>query len=729
MQIYSRVKNRNLPPPENLDAWLTVQPDNSITVFTGKVDLGTGVETALSQIVAEELDVTLGQVSLMQGDTSQTPDQGGTWASTSIAYGGQQLRLAAASARKILLDLAAARLNVPAPELVVSAGTVSPKNDSTQKVTYGELVTGQSLSARVDPNAKTKPSADYTVVGVSAPRVDIPAKMTGGFTYVHDVRVPDMLHGRVIRPTPGTATKLVSVDHSSISDVPGVVKIVERGNFLGVVATEEWRAVKAAQQLKVTWAEPATLPQMNNLYHTIRTTDGDLNSPLDAVVDAAGRLLANNSDSLVVTKNALDASMGTVDRVVYEQGDLANMAAAQIAQATYHWPFQAHASIGPSCAVADVKKDRVTVWSGAQHPHGLRSDLAYILGIPLEQIEVIYRAGSGCYGRLAADDAAVDAVFLSQAVNRPVRVQWMRHDEHTWAFMGPAMVCHVRGGIDAQGNVTGWDYELWSPSHFVPPLLIDQLDGWALGTQFADGSIPNFYEFANRRILLHVQPSAVLRYGNLRALSSLASSFAGECFVDELAALANADAIEFRLRYLIEPRAVAVLKAVARLANWQVRQSAMLKENTGRGVALAEYAGTWVAMVAEVSVEPDSGQIQVDRIFVAHDCGLIVNPDGLKNQIEGNVIQSVSRTLKEEVKFDAGITTRDWASYPILNFTEIPQVEIELLNQLDMVSLGAGEPATVPPPAAISNAVFDATGVRLRTVPFTPERFLQTRQG
>ena len=727
-KFYSRIRGHGQyqpPPPVTVDAWLTIDQATQITVYTGKVDLGTGIATALLQIVAEELEVRMDQVALVQGDTEQVPDQSGTWASTSISQGGSQLRLAAATARQALLNLAAKLFDVVSEQLNVEAGVIRVKGNSGQQVSYGELVAERQLEVKLDPNAPFKAPGDYRLVGSSVPRIDIPAKVQGEFSYVHDLRLPGMLHGRILRPSPGAGTRLGAIDTDPVKTMPGLVKIVQKRNFIGVVAEEEWQAVQAAQALDVTWEQPANLPAQADLYEVIKTTDGTIESRQAALYSVKERLLANQSDPVAVVQTMRQGLQGTQDQVLDNRGDVSTAltGATETLQAGYTWPFQAHAPIGPSCAIADVQPNQATIWSGSQYTHGLRRELAHILAIPEPNIHIIYQSASGCYGRLAADDAAVDAALLSQAVGQPVRVQWSRQDEHSWAFMGPAMVAELQGALDDQGNLIAWNYEFWSPNHFVPPLLVDQLDGWTRRVGFDSGNIPNFYKIPNRHLLLHMQPAAVFRHGNLRALAAPAATFAAESFIDELAAVAQADPVEFRLRYLAEERAKAVLQAAAEGAGWETRPSPQQPHtDQGRGVALAKYGDTWVATVAEVTLNRETAQLHVTRMTVAHDCGLIINPDGLTNQIEGNVIQSLSRTLKEEVQFDTAITSRDWASYPILTFAEIPEIDAILINRPDISPSGAGEPATVPTAAAVANALFDATGVRLRTVPFTPER-------
>ncbi|HEX9453854.1 MAG TPA: molybdopterin cofactor-binding domain-containing protein, partial [Candidatus Binatia bacterium] len=486
----------------------------------------------------------------------------------------------------------------------------------------------------------------------------------------------------------------------SIKEVPGLVKIVVKGNFVGVVCEREEQAIRAASQLKVKWQDAPALPAMNQLTETLQK------------ISSNDKPAANTGD--------VDAALNT---------------SAKTLRAIYRWPYQLHGSMGPSCAVADVKSNQATIWSATQGAHQLRPTIAQLIGTPAANVRVIYVEAAGCYGHNAADDAAADAALLSQAVGKPVRVQWMRYDEHVWEPLGPAMVMEVRGGLDQQGNLTAWDFQVWTPTHSSRPngsagsLLAGALTGMSSGTpnqSGADRNANHTYDFKNNRVMVHWLNSSPLRASALRGLGSPQNTFANESFMDELAVAAGIDPAQFRLRYLSDPRAVAVLEAVVKNSAWPTRPTpsqAGLK--SGRGLAYVRYDRTeaYVAAVVEVEVNPADGQVSVRRVFIAHDCGLIINPDGLRNQIEGNVIQATSRTLKEEVKFDRSIVTSvDWTLYPILRFPEIPEVSVELINRPDQPSVGAGEATTSAIPAAIANAIFDATRIRLRTIPFTPER-------
>lgn len=687
-----------------LDAWLAVGGDGSVTLFTGKVELGTGVQTALSQVAAEELEVRVDRITVVQGDTDRSPDQGYTVGSKSISHGAPQVRAAAAEARAALLDLAAAKLGAPVDRLTVQDGVVSAQGDAAKRVTYGELIGGRRFDRAVSTPPRTKRRDAYRLVGTSVPRVDIPTKVAGTHVYVHNVRVPGMLHGRVVRP-PSVGATVMRVDENSVRGLPGTVKIIRKGSFVGVVAEREEQAIAAAHALKVTWQETPGLPEREKLGDWLRTS-------------------------------------GTTDKQLTSVGDpSAGLAgAAKTLHATYQWPFQMHGSIGPSCGVADVRGDKATVWAGSQGVFGLRDALASLLSLKPDDIRVIFAEASGCYGHNGVDDAAADAAILSQAVGKPVRVQWMRHDEHVWEPKGPAMLMDVRGGLDARGTVVAWDYNVWTPTHSTRPrseagnLLAGQLIGHPMKFAHSGGdrNAPHTYVFPNDRVLVHWVPTSPIRPSALRGLGAPQNTFANESFMDELAALAGADPLAFRLTHLKDPRARAVLEAAAQRAGWQARPSPRPGAATkggvvrGRGLAFVQYENDtgYAAMVSDVEVDRATGAVRVTRVVVAHDCGLIVNPDGVRNQVEGNVIQAISRTLKEEVLFDrARITSVDWGSYPILTFPELPdEVEVVLIDRPDQPSVGAGEPATCPVPAAIANAVFDATGARLRSVPFTPDR-------
>ena len=705
--------------PTSLDSWLAIARDGTVTVFSGKVDLGTGVETALAQIVAEELDVPFKQIKMIGLDTTKAIDQGITAGSRTIERGGPQLRQAAAAARQELLKLAAARFNAPVDTLTVKDGVVSVAGNAAKKVSYGELIggkqfnvkitaTGTGWNMKVAPEVKAKDVKDYKIVGTSQKRIELPAKLTGEFTYAHDVRVPGMLHGRVVRP-PTIASKPANVDASSVKNIPGLVKIVQEGSFVGVVCETEWAAIKAAKAVKVTWSQPTTkMPaSAEEIFAYIKNTK-------------------SLRDQITVNKGNPDTALGQATKT-YE--------------ATYRWPFQLHGMMGPSCAVADVSKDRATLYTGTQGSFGTRKAVAELLGFPEQNVRVLYREASGSYGRMGADDVSEDAALLSRAVGKPVRVQWMRDDEHGWEPKGPAQLDILRASIDAEGKIIAWDFSdrgfpLTAASGGGLRLLASRQIGMkptADGNSNGTAGGGEMYAFENQKCAAPLIPwvqadETPLRTGYLRAPGDMARSFASESFMDEIAADLRVDPVQFRLRYLgANKRGAEALIAATKRAGWQERPSPapMGSKAIGRGVAISNRAGSICGAVAEVEVDKATGHVAVKRFTLSHDCGLIINPDGLKNQIEGNIIQGVSRALMEEVKFDAsGITTLDWSTYPVVRFPEVPEIDIVLINRPEMPALGGGEPSSAPIAAAIANAIFDATGVRLREAPFTPERVL-----
>ena len=689
---------------DEVDAFLSIGPDGVVSVYTGKVDLGTGTRTALRQMAAEELDVPMTRIDLIEGDTSLTPDQGPTWGSLSIQVAGVQIRQAAATARKALVEMASQRLGVPVADLEVRYGVIRAKADPTKSVAYGELVGDREFRIKVDKTAPVKDPAAYTLVGKSIPRVDVPAKVTGEFTYMQDVRVDGMLHARVVRP-PAIGATLQSVDESSVSGMKGVRRVVRLSNFLAVVADTEWAAIKAGGALKAAWSSWEGLPEMARLYDHVRATP-------------------SAKDDVAVNTGDVKAGLAS---------------AAKTVSATYEFAVHTHGSIGPSCAVADVRDDRATVWSASQAPHWLKRELVQILALPADKVRVLYVDGAGCYGRNGHEDAAVDAALLSREMGRPVRVQWSRADEHGWDPKGPPTLIDLKGGVDASGKVVAWQSEFWIPRLSAitdsPPFIAVTLAGLPQKTDAINpGNVhqnaPPPYAFPSAYALVHRLQTTPFRPSWIRTPGRMQNTYANEAFMDELAAAAGVDPIEFRKRHLGDPRGIAVLDAVAARAKWSARPSpragaASAAVGRGRGVSYVKYENvrTYVAAVADVEVNRSTGAIRCTRVVVAHDCGQIINPDGVKAQIEGNVIQTVSRTLKEELKWDRSrVTSVDWASYPILTFPEVPEVVIELIDRPKEPPWGAGEPSAAVIPSAISNAVFDAIGVRMRTVPYTPDR-------
>jgi len=698
---------------DDVDAFLAIDPTGSVTLYSGKVDLGTGIGTALTQIVAEELDVPFARVHVIEGDTALTPAQGKTWGSLSIQNGGMQIRQAAATARHALLQEAAKRLGVPVEDLVVEQtteeGTVRSRSSGKQ-VTYGELIGGKTFSLKLDKQAPLKDPATYKIVGQPVPRFDIPEKMTGQFTYMQDFKVPGMLHGRVVRPAAIGAT-LLNVDESSVKDVPGLVKVVRQGNFLGVVAESEWGAIRAAQKLKATWSNWEGLPEQSKLWEHVRGTK--------------------------VNKDDVTSNVGNAEPALGQ--------AAKRLSATYDFAIHTHGSIGPSCAVAEIKDGKLTCWSSSQGTHDLRQQLAAMLSMPDTDVRAIYVEGSGCYGRNGHEDAAADAVLLARAVERPVRVQWMREDEHGWDPKGPPTLMDLQAGLDANGNVVAWYSQVYVPESATGSVNVKLVAAELAGLPHETGMVPGNiiqntaipYTFPNVRTVAHRLAETPFRPSWIRAPGRMQNTFGNESFMDELAAAVGADPLEFRLRYLNDPRGVELLKRLASFAQWQSRSSSgraspdrTPKQKggdvaTGRGLTYIKYelARTYVGAVADVEVNRKSGEIRVKHFAVVQDCGQIINPDGVKNQVEGNVTQTVSRVLKEEVTFDRSrVTSLNWASYPILTFPEMPDVDIELIDRPAEKPWGVGEPSAAVVPSAISNAVFDAVGVRLRSVPFTPAK-------
>ena len=619
-----------------------------------------------------------------------------------ISGSGTVLRQAAAEARLAMLGMAAERLDVNLEELTIHDGVISIVRHPDRSLSYAELMGGKAFNLQVTNRAPLKPPGTYRIVGTSTPREDLPRKVTGQPSFIQDLKIPGMLHARLVRP-PGPAAKLVSLDEKSVQNIPGIVKVFQRGNFIGVIAEREEEAIQATKQLKVKWQEAVAYPRMQDLFIDLR------NQPTE--------------DSLLIKKGDFKKAFANAARQFHS---------------VYYQPFHAHASIGPSCSVADVKADQATVWASTPGPYPLSGALAQLINLPVENIHVIYMEGAGSYGQNGSDDVAADAVILSQAVGKPVRVQWTREEEFIWEPKSPAMVMEAYGGLDSQGNVVAWDYHVWSPSHvararFAGQLVAAQLLSGQTAPQSrfsfgAERNAPTNYNFPVQRVTVHYLGNSLLRASSFRSLGGAENTFANESFIDELAASAGIDALAYRLHYLALPRERAVLEAAAEKAGWESRPSPrrdVAEPTEGRGVAFARYENDQaiVACIARVQVDRNSGLVRVRRIVVAHDCGLIINPDGVKNQIEGNVIQSLSRAIKEEVQFDEHhITSVDWQTYPILTFSEVPEVEIVLINHPDEPALGAGEPSTVTTAAAVANAIFDATGVRIRRIPFTPER-------
>ena len=689
--------------PNQVDAWLAIDKDGLVTVYSGKVDLGTGARTALAQMVAEELDVDFGKVHLIMGDTLLTPDQGVTSGSLTLSNGGVTLRKAAASARHALVAEAAKKWSVDPAQLAVSKGVITANGG--RRISYGELVDGKALDVAMDQKVKLKESAAHTVVGKSIARVDIPAKVTGQFTYMHDFKLKDMLHARVVRP-PYLGATLDSVDESSVAGISGV-KVVRKQDFVAVVAKSEWAAVKAAAALKTKWTDHGNrYPEEAKLYEYWRT--------LPVVKD----------EPVVQTGDAPTALAKASKRI----------------KATYDFAAHTHGSIGPSCAVADFRDGRCMIWSPSQSTHSLQLEISSILGLPKENVRLIYLDGAGCYGRNGHEDCSADAAIVSQLAGAPVRVQWMRADEHGWDPKSPPTLVDLEAGLDDKNMPLAWRSEFFlANSHGAMtdfPLLAAVLTGHKRTAYYTGNIVKNSdvqYTFPNIKTEVHRLNDTAFRTSHLRTPGRMQNNFANEAFFDELAAAAGADPLQWRMKYLQDPRSLAVLEDVAKMAKWQTRPSpartAAGKEDiaTGRGIAFVRYNNdsTYVALVAQVEVNRKDGDIRVTDIWCSHDCGQVINPDGTINQIEGGLVQTVSRTLMETIHFDRKrVTSVDWNSYPILRFPDVPNIRVSLIDRPEKAVWGAGEMAPTVVPAAISNAVFDAVGVRLRSVPFLPEKVL-----
>jgi CO/xanthine dehydrogenase Mo-binding subunit len=711
------------PPltPDQLSSYIAVNADSTISVFSGKTDLGQGLEVALAQMVAEELDVPFKTVRVITGDTATSVNQGGASSASGIQEGGKQLRAAAAEARRVLLERAAQVLDVPVERLSVDGGVVHTGSEMAQSVSYADLIGGRYFNVTLAWNgkignplyapgkAKPKDPQDYKIVGQPIRREDIAPKVFAQQDFCTDIKVAGMAHGRMIRPAIAGAVP-VSVDENSIKNIPGA-RVVWNQGFLGVVADKEWDAIKASQQLKVEWSDATPpFPNQASLYDHIRN---------------AG-----------VRKREIEGEpVGDVD-AAFKDG-------ARVIAAEYEWPFQSHASMGPACAVVEIKGDAATVWTGSQKPHFTRDGVANILGLPKDKVRAIWILGPGSYGRNDAGDVAMDAALLAKAVGRPVRLQYMRDQATGWDPKAPASIHRARAAIDASGKVIAYEFvskafprvDINSNESEPHDTLAGQLTGVPLKSGDGFGVPEDSYGFANKRsswetVAPLLDRASPLRTSHLRDPIGPQVHFASESFIDELAAALNADPVAFRLQYVTDPRDIAVIKAAAEKSGWQPavspRQDARLRAGSkvdGRGFAYVQRHGTRLAIVADVEVDRSGGKIWARKFTVAHDCGQIINPDGLRRVIEAGVVQGTSRALWEEVKFDnKSVTSVDWLSYPILDIADAPEaIEVVLIDRPEIASSGAGEPAIRPVAAAIANAVFNATGVRIRRVPFSPD--------
>jgi CO/xanthine dehydrogenase Mo-binding subunit len=710
------------PPlhPSELDNWIAIDPDGMVTVYFGKIDGGQGTDAGVAQMVAEELDIPFSHIAeVVMGDTALTCDQGGASGSFGIRLGGIALRHAAAEARLILVERAAAEWGVSADQLHVTNGIVSDGSDPSRQISYGEIVGGNYFHEKLEWNgiygnnlglsgrATPKSPDQYTIVGRDAPRFDVKGKVFGTTLFSTDVRVEGMLHGRMIRP-PNAGTRPLSVDEASIAHIEGA-QVVHRDDLIGVVAKREWDAIRASTELAVTWSEPRDVfPEHGELYSHISDAEPSRRE------------------------------------VVNEHGSIENAfaVAAHIVEAEYEWPFQSHASMGPGCAIADVREDGVTLWTGSQKPHAATEGVAAILGVPVESVRGVWNIGPGSYGRNDGGDVAMDAAIMSQEVGRPVRVQWMRHEGTGWDPKGPSSIHRARAAVGTDGNIIAWDFlskgfsrvDTNSRESEPKDTLAGQLLGMT-GERPLNFRVPeNAYEFEHARQAWETIPTLLegaspLRTSHLRDPVGPEIHFACESFMDEVAQAVNADPVEFRLRYVTEPRHRAVIETAAERGGWVAgpagtRQSSDGDVMRGKGIAYAERAGTIVAIVADVEVNQRTGRIWARHITVAHDCGQIINPRSMKTTIEGNVVQGLSRALHEEVLFNPrSVTSVDWVSYPILSLADAPEtVDIVLIDHPEIAPRGAGESTIRIVAAAVANAVYEATGTRLRRGPLNPAR-------
>ena len=684
-----------------------------VYAFNGHVDLGTGIRTALAQVVAEELDVPLGSVTMILGDTDNAPNQGPTIASETMQVTAKPLRIAAAQARLHLVTLAGAVLERPMEDLATRDGAVRSLSDASIAIAFSALLQNRRIHLVLDRTTELKPVSEHRVIGRPVNRVDIPAKATGRFVYVHDIRIPGMLHGRVVRPPYSgidggdfIGRSLEAVDRNSIAHIPGIVGVVVEGDFIGIVAEREEYAAEAAACLKVSWKAWATGAGLGNLEKALRA------APVQS------RRLIDEGD--------VDAALAAADKRL---------------DRTYVWPYQMHGSIGPSCAVAEVKADRVTVWSGTQNPYPLRADIALLTGLPETNIEVVRAEAAGCYGRNCADDVAADAVLLARAVGRPVRVQLTREQEHMWEPKGAGQLMDVSGALGPGATLAAYDFQTRYPSNAAPTLallLTGRVPANPAILKMGDRTAAPAYDYENLRVTVH-DMAPIVRASWLRGVSALPNVFAHESFIDELAEEAGADPVAFRLEHLTDPRAAELVKATAERAGWEARVGAKPRDADeqvmhGRGFAQARYShgnwpgvgAAWSAWAVDVAVNRTTGEVNVTRVVVGQDTGMMINPAGVRHQIHGNVIQSTSRVLKEEVTFTetTAVANREWGAYPILTFPDLPTIDVLMMDRQQEPPMGGGESASVPSAAAIVNAVYDATGVRFRELPLTPERVL-----
>ena len=693
----------SLAEAPNLDAWIRIDAEGAISVFTGKAELGQGLKTAILQIAAEELEVEPAAITLVTADTGLTPNEGYTAGSQSMQNSGTAIRHAAAQVRDLLAAEASRRWAVPADGLRAEAGGVVAPDG--QRLGYGDLVSGTMLNVQAAPQSRLKPPQELRIIGTSLPRVDIPGKVTGAPAYVHDLRLPGMVHARVIRP-PSYGARLAELDASEVEAMPGVLTVVRDGSFIAVAAEREFQAIKAMRMLAeaARWEEAPGLPKQDDLYETMQT---------------------------------LPSTQGTVS-----ESGATGSAGAPTLSARFTRPYQIHGSIGPSCAVAQFDAGTMTVWTHTQGVYPDRAAISEMLGLPPEQVRCIHMEGSGCYGHNGADDAAADACLVARALpGRPVRLQWTREQEHGWEPFGPAMVTEVAATLGDDGRITEWTYDLWSNIHSTRPGPAGSLIAARHLAQPFEPEVPEIqispsgngdrnavplYVIPNTRVLWHFLPEMPLRVSALRGLGAYANVFSIESFMDDLAAEAGRDPVEFRLMHLEDERAREVVTQTAERFGWQA--AADLPAGRGRGFGFARYKNlaAYCAVALEVEVDRSTGRVRVVRAQSAIDAGQIVNPNGIVNQTEGGILQTISWTLYEAVQFDeTRITSIDWSTYPILRFGAVPEsVEVHVVDRPGEPFLGAGEAAQGPAAAALANAIADATGLRLRDLPLTREKIV-----
>jgi nicotinate dehydrogenase subunit B len=684
-----------------LDAWIRIDADGKVTAFTGKAELGQGIRTALLQVVAEELEVPFEQVSLVTADTSRTVDEGYTAGSHSVQDSGTALRNAASQVREILIAEAARRLKASADQLRAEAGAIIGPNAA--RITYAELVSTDLLHAEAQPTSRLKDPGFFKVMGTAVNRIDIPAKVTGGAAYVHDMRLPGMLHARVVRP-PCYGARLMQLDVGNIEKMTGVVRVIRDGDFIAVVAYREFQAIKAMETLRraARWQEHATLPKQTHLHEYL------LGLPAE-------------------------------DHVILEKQDSTGQSSKTL-EATYTRPYLSHGSVGPSCAIAHLTDGVMTIWTHTQGVYPDRRAISEMLGMPQEKIRCIHVEGSGCYGHNGADDAAADAALIASTMpDRPIRVQWMREQEHGWEPYGPAMVAKVRASLDSAGRIVNWDYGVWSNTHSMRPGPAGSL----LAAQYREKSFPvpepqplsqpegggdrnaiPLYTLPSARVTHHFLRQMPVRISALRSLGAHMNVFAIESFMDELALAAGSDPVAFRLAHLDDPRARDVVTAAADEFHWSAR--ATPEGGHGYGFAFARYKNlaAYCAVAMQVHVDHDTGRTRVLRVAASVDTGQVINPDGVRNQIEGAILQSMSWAMFESVSFDTTrITSIDWSTYPILRFGSVPEsLTVRIIDRAGTPFLGCGEAAHGPASAALANAVANAIGKRVRDLPLSAAR-------